>query len=832
MNKTQKAERKRNPDAESGRKAYLKYYKSGQPLKTVKTDKGISETRLVKKKALKKELSIEELKQRKRELAEKKDAALKKFERWGHEKTQSALKTFEELVKKGKKDNYIMIKLEIKDRTEYRLWIESKYSKQDRKITLKDIRQSIYSKAGTATENWRDFRGEAGTFENRLNNRFCPIVSTGDRSVDMRKYPPVLEGETFCEEIKIIPDLSVQPIKRLRIAAHSYITAKEWNNGEKLKELSVECCKTESDKYLTYEGGIIISKTLHEAEGLDKGDKLLGLHGLKGIICEVRDMKNDLLINKAQIWGKKSSAKNGGAVLELQKNGRLACFFQESHTIREKIFKDEEGMEYARGKFSPRARYSADFVPFLLYHVGFKNMIALTERNRRKTKDILRFLNATFTRKEGQIIFKPLLTQCEPHGGGKCEKFGGFFYSKRIWREPLDKTGIVMYDQPFYHYTQENLWIPDWLKGEPYMEYIDKDGITHKTVIGSFVTGKRMGKQGGAPQALIHLLYNSVYGEIENSIGYLIAIPTATEPKVLILNKTDCIEGDIEEDEEVLVWRAPVVSARLPDSKYSEETKHSNILKLKVKYGARQKTAEINTATMRLMFGDFDGDPIYVMKIPPTVAEGLIPGKELDKEIEAVKNDVAELDTIKIPKTRREILLSMRKTFIEENVSKGYTTQKKANIALSMLEKTATKKLRDTPILLREAQRNHNESIIESKKITEIGGLTKWAWMAAEQNELKGLIKATQSIEIMKDRPQNDNENYKTDKEYLTALKLRLSKGERKIGYTNFVKFTSQGAYQLGLEKRRKVPTYVEFAEKALCPSNSTIGKWIQLLVL
>lgn len=814
------------------KEALLKYYRTGGVIKPPQTVSEKTQTKASQKKIQKTEKSVRTVKQRTIEFKEQKENALRKMEKWSPEKQQALINKFEELVKKGRKDNHIRDELGFKSRNEYRWFIESKYEKETRAVTLKSIRISVYSKRDTATEQWQEFRKGEKTFDNRVERGFCPIVSTPNRSVLSRKYPPIDKGGTFCKEIKVIPDLSVQPIKRIRIAAHSFVTADEWSNGEKIKKLSVRYCTNTDDKYLTHEGGIIISENLSNDEGLNKGDKLLGINGLKGVICEVRDMNVNLLINKNQVWDKKSSKKCGGAVLELRENNTLACFYQKSHTIRDTIFVDEMGHEYAKGKFSKQARYSADLVPFLFHHLGFKTMIELTNRNRKRVKEVLRFMNAGFVIKEGQMMFKPHLKPCEPHKGGKCEKFGGFLYSKLIWREPLDKTGITMYDTHYYHYIQKKLWIPEWLSGEPYMEYKDKDNLTQQTALGVFITGKIMGRKSGAMQQIVHLLYDAIYGEIENSINYLIAVPTATNPTVLILNETDCSDANIEEDEEVLVWRPPVVSARLPKEKYTKETKHSNIMKLTVKYGANQKTAEINVATMRLMFGDFDGDALYVMKIPKNAAEDLKPRSELDKEVELIRDEVCEVDTIKIPQTKDEILISMRTAFLKEEINKEHLSEKEGTTLIENLSTTNTEVLRDTGVLLHEARINHEEAIIESEKITQIGGLTKWAWMAAQRNEIAGLTVATQSIEIMKDRPKADEEGYLADKKYLMALKQRLSKSKLKSGYNNFVKFTSQGAYRMGIEKRRKVPTYVEFADKALCPSDSIIGKWLQLLTL
>ena len=485
--------------------------------------------RLLKENLIKKEKTTKPVKQAKMDRNEERKKRLKKFEGWDAQKVKTTKDLFEKLVREGKNDATIMNALGFKHKRDFKYWIEEQYAEPEKYRELKDIERSIVSRMGTPTEEWGRLLGRTmvcpscgfitekklveeinpkthrkrqvqyctkcgkrmrygtGSFAERCFLKLCPIISTGQRSVTSRKYPPVKEGEVFCDEINVIPDISLQPIKRLRIAAHSFTAScnekdpSPWKDGEFLKDLSASLCEDETDKFTTFESGIIISRSLHEQEGLDKGDKLLGLNGLKGVVCEVRDMETDLLINKNQIWDKKASRQCGGAVLELKENkGKLSCFYQKAHTIQETVYTDEEGEIYGRGKFSDVSRFSPDLVPFLMHYLGFETLKDLTRDNRSKVKDYLKFLNARFTTeplmsrnefdawkeqksdiaaqlesekpskklrnemlklqdklektiklgRTYQIVFEPFSTQPSPYPGGEYINFDKWFYCR------------------------------------------------------------------------------------------------------------------------------------------------------------------------------------------------------------------------------------------------------------------------------------------------------------------------------------------------------------------------------------------------------------------
>ena len=802
-------------------------------------------------------------KQEKEGYKERKVLALKKFSDWSPEKSEEVFNEFKQLVLEKKPQNYIAAKLSgygFKQRQELAWWVEARMRKKEVYLTYKEICTYIKIRHGKPSENWRRF---SGSFKERVEFGLSPIFSTNERSVKSRQYAPIEKGKMFAKELEIIPDIYIQPIKRLRLAAHFYTTATNWKNGSKLRDLSVSFCKTIEDKFLTHEGGIIVSKALHTSEGLDKGDKLLGVNGLKGIICEVRELKTDILINKEQIWAKKISKRCGGAVLELKKNNTLSCFYQSSHTIRPDEYKNSEGLVCGTGYGSRQARFSPDLVPFLVHYVGFKTLIYLTQANRERITDYLRFLNASFKEKEGDMYFKPSFKTPEKHLGGKLISFEGYLYCKTKWKEGLDKTAEGDYETPCYPLKLGKLWVPDWLEEKGYFEYTDDKGNKHETALALFLTDKERRRMGTRP--LIKVLYQLLYTEIEGSISSLTAVATNTEPTVIILNQNRCNEENIKENDEVLVWRHPVVSARIPGAKYSKETKHSNIFKLKVKFGARQKTAEINVATMRLMFGDFDGDPLYIMKIPKNIANDLRPGEEIEKEIELIKKEIEEIDNLKEPTTRRDILISMRRAFIDQKQQTLKGEKEAAKLHL-----IPENELRTNDILFEEAEILFNEEKAAAYKIGQIGGLTKWGWMSAKKEQIPDLIKATQAIEIMKDRA--DTLEYNVHKDFLQGLKDSLvskrnedgsfciiPKGtikrendgtiiltkknkpsvyrkdkhvlsEKSYGYEQFVRFTSKSAY--GKSTRRKAPTYSTLSDIGLVSSNSVMGKWLRLLTL
>lgn len=851
---------------------YLEYYRAKAVITPLKKKAGKQQITRKTKKARKKKLVTNTLQQRQEAYAKEKKRRLKLFESWDAEKCNSMILRFEELVRSGQSHRNIAALLGYKHPDDLKCFVEEQYSDEHVRKPLKQIYQSIKAKMDTPTEEWRKFpKGRYG-FKTRVALGFCPIVSSDERSVESRKYPPVRSGDTFCKNLEIIPDMSVQPIKRLRKAVHSFDSADWWktehdelelllegiedktkeirirlsfkykNKNKLLKSLSIAFCETKRDKFITHEGGIIINKNFAETENIHPGDKLLGLHGLKGIVCEVRHISTDLLINKNQIWGLKSSSMMGGAVLEFKETGTLKCFFQSAHKVQTQHYKEDTGRICGSAKISPPARFSPDLVPFLVQYLGYNVMRSLTKSNRDKLKDVLRLLNLSIEDVNGYIQFNPLMTLPIAHEGGKLMKFGekmdGFFYAQAKYEPHLSKETITYGDKTFYPFLLKKLWIPDWLEEGGYLKYFDKKReIWRKTDLCEFLTQEYERKTAfKTTLPVIQLLYKQIYGSIENSIGYLIAIPKHGEPNIITLSVSECRERDIEEDEEVLVWRPPVVSARMPFEIYSKETKHSNILKLKVKYGAEPKTALINTATMRLMFGDFDGDALYIMKIPKEAGNDLRPGQELTKEIEDVEDEIEKIDDLNLPTTKREILLAMRRAFIKEENLKG-GIKKKTNLDL-----IPTKNLRNTTVILHEAMIKHQDAAKESKKITEIGGLTKWGWMAASKDEIDGLIKAIQSLEVMKDRPGKDTSEYDRNELFLRNLKEKihpstdktLSKKENVLlkqynfGYEKFVSFLSKSSYHVGVKD--KAPSYGTLRFKRLCPSKSMIGKWVLVL--
>lgn len=215
----------------------------------------------------------------------------------------------------------------------------------------------------------------------------------------------------------------------------------------------------------------------------------------------------------------------------------------------------------------------------------------------------------------------------------------------------------------------------------------------------------------------------------------------------------------------------------------------------------------------------------------------------------------------------------MRTAFIRgELKNKGLTGDEiKEELAkrVKKLKLVPVNELRNNQVIMYEAEVEHDEAIVESEKIGKIGMLTKWGWLAVPKNEINKLIQATQSIEIMKDRPGKDVEEYETNKAYLEELKSNLivepiykeeTKAERKLrlitnrerrlkgeeeikreitnrptmkfnrGYKKFVTFLRKGAYETGLTSRDSAPEYGELHSVRLCPSKSMVAKWIFLL--
>ncbi len=111
-------------------------------------------------------------------------------------------------------------------------------------------------------------------FRERERAGACLIVSDEKKSYKNRRYPKAEPGRKFSKEMNIFPDKTIQPIKRMRKIAHAFLTAGEWSNGRKLYSAVGQIARRLEDKFITHEGGIIISKRFAEKENISLGDKI------------------------------------------------------------------------------------------------------------------------------------------------------------------------------------------------------------------------------------------------------------------------------------------------------------------------------------------------------------------------------------------------------------------------------------------------------------------------------------------------------------------------------------------------------------------------------
>ena len=609
-------------------------------------------------------------------------------------------------------------------------------------------------------------------FKDRLEAGLDPIVSTETKDWTTRYYPRVKPGTKWSGDIEIISDRIIQPIKRTRIAAHSFLGAENWGSGNKIRNALCELAKTPADKYLTVEGGVIINRTFALRDNLKPGDKILGLNGLKGIVCEIRHkQRTELVINKNQIWddrvpGKdkvKSSRLCGGAVLELKSN-KLKVFYQPEHKVRDSFireWKSENFYDIAAAYKDPRtARFSPDLVPFLAYYLSQKELIALQGDNGSKMQDVLYMLNISFIVENKFLKLVPKFTQPKERKGGKLYDFNDSYWGKAKWQEGLSKEAIVKEGADgytYYPFIIKKIWIPDWFVAEHTYEKGKQDRILKSLLYPE--EGNRLRRDS------IFLIYQHIFRQIPNSIGYLIAIPKNTSPDEVWLNQMDAENVGIKEGDNVLVYRYPVVSKL-------------NIQKMKVVFkDITPTTIGINVESIRLMYGDFDGDALFLIKIPQTkgFAKNFKVSPAVYKsERDAILKEIKYTDLVKLPdgkNAERKIRIALREAFISDRIDTGIQKNKLVVFRKNVAKMSDTE-IRSTETLIKEGNFAHNNLNKTSSKVKTVGGLTKWMWVTTTQTKKDepGIL-AVSSLEVMKDRA-----DLKSKKEYEEKVALLESK--------------------------------------------------------
>ena len=680
------------------------------------------------------------------------------------------------------------------------------------------------------------------SFKDREDAGLDPVVSTENKNWTERYYPKVKPGTKWSGDIEIISDRIIQPVKRTRIAAHSFLGAEIWGSGNLIRNVLCELAKTPGDKYLTVEGGVIISRSFALRDNLKVGDKILGLNGLKGIVCEIRrKQRSELIINKNQIWdgvvsGKskvKSSRLCGGAVLELKSN-KLKVFYQPEHKVRENLIYEWKGgttRDIESAFKDPRtARFSPDLVPFLAYYLSQKEIITLQGDNGGKMQDILYMLNINFVVENKFLKLVPKYTQPKDREGGKLYDFNDSFWGKVEWEKGLSKKAITVESgegYSFYPFMIEKIWVPDWFIAEHTYEKGGQDRVLKSLLYPE--EGNRL--RGDS----IFLIYKHVFREIPNSIGYMIATPKNTSPDEVWLNQMDAENVGIEEGDNVLVYRYPVVSKL-------------NIQKMKVVFkDITPTTIGINVESIRLMYGDFDGDALFLIKIPQTkgFAKNFAVSKEVyKKERSAILEEIKYTDLVKIPDGKdagREIRIALREAFIVDKVKHGSWQSKKLAVFRKEVSKMSDTEIRSQESLIEEGKFVHNNLNKTNYKVQTVGGLTKWMWVTTEGTKKdEAAILAVSSLEVMKDRA-----DIASQKEYEKKVKLLedrkntlkrsfIDKETKEVkskipnGFRQFHKMVMSKTYE-GTEK--ETVDFGKVRDRELCDATTPYAKFILALL-
>ena len=317
------------------------------------------------------------------------------------------------------------------------------------------------------------------------------------------------------------------------------------------------------------------------------GDKLLGLTGLKGIVCKVDpDLTDvDIIINPNQVYGDKETRKCGSAIKEIQKSGRLAVFFQPRHL--------------ASSRFSDRRKkvtVSSTAYPFIALY-GSRELQEELLPNQRLA-DLFYMLDLTL---DGIGKIRPVNRQAKPRAGGEMYAFHHYLWKK--------------------DFIKEEIWLPNWLPKSVLQKRggIDYErpsklirAISDLTKIGELKPGEATEKMLETALVLFNVFRKEIAGELVRCIApivkkgrsNIIAVPKAGKPYEIELTRHDIDLLKLKVGAKVLLRREPVVS------KYHIQ---EFSVQLSTDRFQQNNTVKIVPEAIRLMAGDFDGDPLILM---------------------------------------------------------------------------------------------------------------------------------------------------------------------------------------------------------------------------
>ena len=444
--------------------------------------------------------------------------------------------------------------------------------------------------------------------------------------------------------------------------------------------------------------------------------------------------------------------------------------------------------------------------------------------NKKKFQDILYMLNLDFVNKNGYLTLIAKRTQPKQREGGGLYPFEQFYWGRKTWEEGLGKEKVNQQGAGMvFPFVLHNVWIPDWFIEEN--KFTEKSGkIREPRLVEAIKTRPDKVFLGWYAARLI---YKYTFASLKESISYLTAVAKDGEPGEILLNKLDCERKEIAEGDYVLLMRYPVVG-------------RYNIQKMKVKFGdVSRTTVGINVESIVLMHGDFDGDALYLVKIPQTLdfAKNFIVNfAAYNQARKEIMEDIAKNDLVKLPINEREAKIALREAFIKIKVDEGTWQEKKINSKGIKLHAEATGHLRTDEELIEEAQRIHENLNASGGKAEKIGTLTKWMWLAGEKLA-ESDIDCVASLEIIKDRADIESSiKYKQSLIKLNNVKDALKVIERKNGKkvlswqaVAFQRLLAHGTFRQGAPIK-DYPNLSKLRDKPLVKANTAYAKFILAL--